>query len=159
MVPIQIHPILFYFFLGFAVLMSGLAVYFLYLIISNIIKDTIIFIDQSDRWYMIKDKIGNSALYTYNNKKYALGEAILNRRGKALYIFSVNKPSPMSISYNKAKWLSSESLMSVINNKLVQQLVKTTDSLKDSLLLFGAIGGMIAGIASVIILLKTFGVI
>ena len=159
MTPIALHPVIFYMMIGFLVMMSGMAIYCLWLVIKNIILDTIIFIDQSDRWTLIKDKIGNTPIYTHNNKKYVIGEAILNRKGKALYVFSVNKPNPMAISYNQAKWLDSGSLMSVINNKLVQQLVKTTDALKDSLVLYGAIGGMIAGMASVVVLLKVFEVL
>ena len=157
--PIILHPVIFYSFLSFSVILAAGCVFFMWKWLQKYFMDLIIFIDQSDRWKMVFDKIGSKSMYENEGKKYVLGDAILNRKGKALYIFSNNKPAPLSISYNKAKWLNSESLMAVINNKLVQQLVKTTDNFKDSLILFGAIGGMIAGLASVLILLKQFGVL
>lgn len=124
------------------------------------IRDTLIFIDKSNRWDIVKDKIRGLTSYTYRQKKYLLADncSLLNKKGKSLFVFSENKPAPMKLGYNESKWLTSESIMSILNNDLIQKLVKTSDSFKDSLILFGAIGGMIAGIASVVIMLKQFGV-
>lgn len=77
----------------------------------------------------------------------------------SLYIYSEGKPQPLIIDYNTSKWLSSDSMMSVINNKLIQKLVQPSNKALDSLMLFGALGGILAGISSALILLKTFGVL
>ena len=76
-----------------------------------------------------------------------------------MHIFSEGKPTPLTVKYNKLEWLSSESMMAIINNKLIQKLVQPSNTLVDNLILFGSIGGMIAGISSILILLKTFQVI
>lgn len=159
MTPIALHPIIFYLFLFILVLFMGGFTWVLWLYLKLLFMDCIIFIDKSNRWLMIRDKLKDSSTYSYGGKKYIIGEGILNKRGKALHIFSENKPNALDIKYNTAKWLSSESLMSVINNKLIQQLVRTSDTFTDKLILFGALGGILAGISSAIILLKQFGVI
>jgi hypothetical protein len=124
------------------------------------IKDTLIFIDKSNRWSIVKDNVRGMTSYSHLQKKYLLADncSLLNKKGKSLFIFSENKPAPLKLRYNASTWLTSESIMSILNNDLIQKLVKTSDSFKDSLIMFGAIGGFIAGIASVVILLKQFGV-
>lgn len=160
MTPITLHPIIFYFLLF---MMSVLAVAFVYILIEYMKihkKDTIILIDKSNRWKEIKDNVGGLTSYTHEEKKYLLADncSLLNKKGKSLFIFSENKPAPLKLSYNESKWLTSESMMSILNNDLIQKLVSTTNDFKDGLIMFGAIGGMIAGIASVVVMLKQFGV-
>ena len=123
-------------------------------------KDVLVFIDKSNRFNLVYDSVRGINSYTYNEKKYLLADdcSLLNNKGKSLFVFSENKPAPLKLTYNKSAWLTSESIMSILNNDLIQKLVRTTDAFKDSLILFGAIGGMIAGISSVVILLKVFGV-
>jgi len=161
MTPIIIHPILFYIFLGFAVIISFYGVWITWIFIKRYVGDLLLFIDKTNRWKIVYEKLKGASEYTHNDKKYFLSDktAILNSKGKAFFIFSENKPEPMKISYNDNKWVTSDSLLAIINNKLIQQLVKTTSELEDKLILFGAIGGMIAGVSSVLILLKQFGVI
>lgn len=158
--PIVIHPIIWYSLFSFSILFMIGCCIFMWMWLRMRFYDILIFIDRNNRWNLIFDKIRYSDTYTFNDKKYFLtaDSSILNRRGKAMYIFSENKPSPMRIKYNDAKWLTSETMQSIINNKLIQKLVQPSNSFADSLLLFGAIGGMIAGLSTVIILLKTFGV-
>jgi hypothetical protein len=135
--------------------------FFIYNWYKRYISDTLVFIDPSNRFEIVKDKITSKTTYNYKNKKYFLTDksSLLNRKGRSLYIFSQNKPAPMQVSYNNASWISSETLLTMINNDLIRQFAKTKGSIEDAILMLGAIGGMIAGIASVIILLKTFGVI
>ena len=159
--PIILHPIIFYFLIGMEVLFMGVIFWIFFKWYKASKFDYAIFIDKSNRWSIVRDMLGNSSTYVYDKCKYILDDKVglLNRKGKSLYIFSKGKPQGMKIEYNGAKWLSSESMMAVINNKLIQKLVQTQDSFIDKLLLFGAIGGMLAGIASTLILLKQFGVI
>lgn len=144
----------------FILLFLGLLGYVLSLYVKRIFLDCVIFIDKNDRWTMHFTKLYGETL-KMNEKIYYLQEkaGIVNRRGKALFIFSEGQPQPLHISYNKTNWLDSDSLMAVINNKLVQQIVKPTDSFKDNLILFGAIGGILAGMASLLILLIQLGVV
>lgn len=123
-------------------------------------KDVVIFIDKSNRWKMLYDSVAGKTEFSYKEKKYLLADncSLLNHKGKSLFIFSENKPAPLKLEYNKSTWLTSESIMSILNNDLIQKLVRTSDAFKDTLILFGAIGGMIAGISSIVIMLKQFGV-
>lgn len=157
--PISLHPIIFYSLFLFITILAGMCIFFFVQYYNTISKDLIIFLDNSNRWRHIWDNIKETASYKNKSKSYIVGKGILNRRGKGLYIYSDNKPNPMNIEYNSTKWLSSESLMAVINNNLIQKLVQPADAFKDKLLLFGAIGGIVAGLASVVVLLKTTGVL
>lgn len=136
----------------------GISIKKLYDIVS---KDRLIIIDKNNRWNITYINLKGKDQVKIKNKAYFLKEeaGLLNNKGKALYVFSENKPTPLSLNYSKIEWLDSESLMGVINNKLVQQIVRPTDAFKDSLMLFGAIGGMIAGLSSVFLLLQQLGVI
>lgn len=160
MEPISLHPILFYFLLFLMTIFAAGFIWILWEYWKIFIKDTIIFIDKSNRWVEIKENVRGMNSYTHLNKKYLLADncSLLNKKGKSLFIFSENKPAPMKLSYNESTWLTSESIMSILNNDLIQKLVKTSDALRDGFILFGAVGGMIAGIASIVILLKQFGV-
>ena len=123
--------------------------------------DKVLIIDKNNRWFLHSTNLSGKVEEKINKGSYILMEkcGLLNKRGKALYIFAENKPQPLKITYDKTEWLDSESLMGVINNKLVQQIIKPSESLKDTLFLFGAIGGLVAGLASIIILLIQLGVI
>lgn len=134
--------------------------FLIYKYYSFFLKDIMIIIDKNNRWRLIYTKFTGDKK-EIDNKVYFLTEnhGILNRKGKALFIFSENRPNPLQLGYNSAKWLTGESLMGIINNKLAQQIVKPKDNFKDILYLYGSIGGLIAGLASVIILLIQLGVI
>lgn len=97
----------------------------------------------------------------YDKQKYVIKKDAISvsKSGKALVIFSVNKPEPLKLEYNSAEWITSENMRNIINNELIKKLMQTSDSIKDMLLLFGSIGGIIAGIASAVMLLKTYGLI
>lgn len=156
-----VHPIVFYGITLFAFIFMAAAIWFMWLLMKRLFYDAVIFIDKSNRWKIIWDKVRDTQTYEYDKKTYFLKEdsSMLNSRGKSLHIFSEGKPSPLTIKYNKAEWITSGSMMAIINNKLIQKLVQPVNAFVDNLLLFGSIGGMIAGIASILILLKTFEVI
>ncbi len=161
MTPITLHPIIFYFLLFLLLLFAAGFIWILLRYYKIFKKDMIIFIDKSNRWSAVYDSVAGKTSYTHLQKKYLLADdcSMLNNKGKSLFVFSENKPAPLKLGYNESKWLTSESLMSILNNDLIQKLVRTTDSLKDGLIMFGAIGGLIAGISSIVIMLKQFGVI
>lgn len=123
-------------------------------------SDKIIFLDKNNRWELISTRLYGREKLEFNGQEYFLKEeaGLTSNRGKALYVFSINKPTPLRISYNKVEWLDSKSLMAVINNDLVRQIITPKSPLSDMLIMYGAIGGIIAGGASIIILLKQVGV-
>lgn len=133
----------------------------MYIYFRRYLKDVIMFIDKNNRWSLIYMKIKGLTEIKIGKRIYELVEncGLLNHKGKAFYVFAENKPQPMKLNYNTSKWLDSESLMSIINNKLVRMIVKPTDSVKDMFMLLGAIGGLVAGVAAVVILLIQLGVI
>jgi hypothetical protein len=124
-------------------------------------KDVILLIDKSNRFLLYYVDIGGSKNVKIGEHAYFFNEdcAKLNTRGKALYIFSQGKPTPLKIDYNKHAWLDSDTLLPVINNELVKQIVKPTDPAKEMMILLGAIGGVVAGIASIVILLIQLGIV
>lgn len=159
--PIILNPFLFYFFIAVMLFLSAIALFFAKEYCKQFTHDLIIFLDKSNRWFFVREKLLGINKYKHHGKEYLLMEncGVVNTKGKALYMFSENKPQPMKLEYNNSKWVTSDSMMSILNNELIQKLVNPSNSLKDSLILFGAIGGIIAGIASVLIMLKQFGVI
>ena len=156
-----VHPIVFYGITAFAFIFMVFSFWTLWLLIKRFFYDAVIFIDKSNRWSIIWDKVRDISTYTHNKMTYFLKEdsSMLNKRGKSLHIFSRGKPNPMVVKYNKAEWITSDSMMAIINNKLIQKLVQPSNAFVDNLILFGSIGGMIAGISCILILLKTFEVI
>lgn len=156
-----LHPIIFYLLLFWVVILTAVCFYLIIQIFKKFFDDYIIFIDPSGRFNILREKVKDETMFTYKDKQYVLTEdsALINKKGRVLYVYSENKPQPMHLAYNDVKWLNSESLMHVINNKLIQKLVQTSDALLDKIMLFGAIGGMIAGVSSALILLKTFGIL
>lgn len=139
----------------------GIAVTFCIMYFRLKWTDKLIFIDKSKRWWMLEKNIKQEEVINIDKMAYSTHKdaALLNRKGKALFIFSVNNPLPMKLDWKSSEWLSSETLMNTINNELIKKLVQLESKIKDLFLLLGAIGGIIAGIASVIILLRTYGAI
>lgn len=140
----------------------GAIIYFLYIWWGLRKKDYVILIDKNNRWKLKRIALFDKTDISVSGKTYNLIAecGLLNTKGKVLYIFSENKPSPLKLTYNRQEWLSSETIMNLINNKYIQLLMKATQTgIKDMLLIYGAIGGILAGCSSILILLKTFGVI
>ena len=123
--------------------------------------DRVILIDKNNRWREYYDKLFSKSAITIDNKKYFLVEdcGLVNEKGKSLYIFSENKASPLKIKYNDSQWIDAKSLLGMINNDLIQKMVRPTSPAVEQLLMIGAIGGIIAGLSSVVILLIQMGVI
>lgn len=159
--PITLHPVILYSLSAFTIAgMAGCGFLFWELVKKDKL-DMAIFIDKSNRWSSLSRNLYGADKLKHKEREYLLAEdcGLINKKGKALYVFSENKPAPLKLRYNDSRWLSSESIMSILNNDLIQKLVRPTNALADSLMLFGSIGGVIAGIASVLILLKQFGVL
>lgn len=155
-------PLWFIYSLGFILFLLFIVIYWLTRsLIINRFTDHIIFLDKNQRWKLIYDKISGKETYSYKNKTYHLNPdaGLLNVKGKALYLFTENVPTPLKFAKAKTEWLDSESLDGVIKNKIVQQIVKPTDKFMDMLMMFGAIGGILACIASGIVLLITLGIL
>lgn len=148
-------------FLSFVFLLLGIIVFLIWKYINQFISDKILFVDKNDRWSIYNVRLKGKTKIILHNKTYYLNPegGILNHRGKALYVFSISNPIPLRLRFKESEWLDSESLTGVINNKMVQKILTPQDSFIDTLLLIGAIGGIIAGISGVIILLMQLGVI
>lgn len=159
MTPVILHPFVFYFLLGGELLFMGTACYFCILWAKRYWSDAVLMVDKSNRWEIIYTSLKDKVSYFHLNKSYPLVKSLLNRRGKALFVFSEDNPAGMDISYNKGKWLDAESLKTAVNNDLIKKLIKPSSSLFDFLIICGAIGGIIAGLAATIHLLIATGVI
>ncbi len=121
-------------------------------------SDKIIIIDSNNRWRLYSTKLFGKNKFMLKEKAYFLSEdsSLLSEKGKALFIFSENKPHPLKLTYNKSSWLDSESLKNLINNNLLQMLLKANKR-ESFIVIIGAIGGIIAGLASVITLIIVSG--
>ena len=148
-------------FLGMLLTALGIMLYFVFALVKMRRKDILIFLDKNLRWDIIYTNISGLETYSHNGKSYHLHESagLLNKRGKSMYVFTINVPTPLHIKKNTTEWLSGESLDGVIKNKIVQQIVKPTDKFLDLLVILGSAGGILAAISSIIILLITLGVI
>lgn len=124
-------------------------------------RDMIIFFDNNMRWSLVYAKLKGIETYTKNDKIYHLNESasLLNNKGKVLYMFTENEPTPLKIERNETKWLNGASLKGIIDNNIIKQIVKPTDKFMDMLLLFGAIGGILSALSSIVVLLIVTGVL
>jgi hypothetical protein len=122
-------------------------------------KDIVIMIDKTGRWEIFFLNLFGQPSFELEGKTYFLNPetALLSKGGKSFYVFSKNKPMPLKLTYNEARWIGSDALMGIINNEFVKQIVKPIDTIKDMFLMIGAVGGIIAGISSLIILANQLG--
>lgn len=150
-----------YIFLFLYAVLFCFIIYFLFKWIRHTYSDIIIFISRDGRFNIKYTKLKDAKKVDYADGEYKLVEdsAILNRKGKSLYVFSVGNPVPLLLRYKKAEWLSSESIKAMLNNELIQKIVNPVNSTEKVLLLIGALGGIIAGLASLIILAMELGII
>lgn len=146
---------------GFIVILLGSCAFIWWYFWNKDRTDKVLFFDKNMRWHLLPYNLTGHDRLEAGTKTYFLNENLgfLNKKGKSLYIFHENNAQPMVIDKHSGKWLDPESLKGIINNKLVQLMLKPADEFKDTMLLLGAIGGMIAGISSAIILLIQTGVI
>lgn len=123
--------------------------------------DKIIFINQDNRWEEKTLNLKGFDFLNLGNSTYELtpNTALLNKRGKSLFIFSKNQPIPMGIKYRSWYDVDTKSLQAKIKNMDLQKIARGSDAIKDILLLIGAIGGIIAGISSLLILAIQLGII
>lgn len=123
--------------------------------------DKIILIDKTNRWQLISTRLKGSTEFKFGKDEYNIIEdsTLLNRRGKALLVYSKGKPTPMKLGYNMNRYLNNDSLKAVIKSKVLQKMLSSEDTLKDSLILIGSIAAILSAIASVVVLLKTFGIL
>lgn len=122
-------------------------------------KDILIFLEESDRFRIVYDDLRGVDVYKTGKSSYINKKPRLNSRGKALQIWTENKPQPSVIEHNKLEWLSADALTAVINNEIIKRLVELSSKLKDTLLLLGSISGIIGAMASITVLLIQLGVI
>ena len=142
------------------IFMLILAAFFpVFMLVRYRTTDKIIIIDQNNRWRLFSMKLFGKNKFNMKEKTYFLKEdaALISEKGKSLFIFSENKTQPIKITYNKAAWLDSESLKNLINNNLLQLMLKANKK-QDFIIILGAIGGAVAGLASVLTLLIVTGV-
>lgn len=161
MEQILIQPIILYIVIFIFLILFGSVVYLGWLFFKEYNFDSVILIDKSNRWNLVKARLSQYDKFTHKKKVYFLVQniALLNEKGKALYIFSEDKPTPLEIGYNKNQWLSSANLMSIINNEVAKKIVKESNKFSDILTMFGSLGGILVGVSSVLVLLIVTGVI
>lgn len=150
------------FFLSFVLLCLILTAIFMTKTMKRWLSDKIMIIDKNNRWKIYHTRLRGVDEKKIGGKTYIFDSksGLLNIRGKAFFLFSENNPAGAKIiEHKKVEWLDGKSLTGFINNKLAQQIIKPTDKLIDTLIVIGAIGGIIAGLASVVILLIETGVI
>lgn len=143
------------------ILFGALVIWMASILLARRRKDRILLIDKDLRWREFFVKTFSRTKATINKRDYYLVKdcGLVNERGKSLYVFTENQPQPLKIETNKQTWISAEQLRGMINNDLIEMMLRPAKSLGKGILLWGAIGGMIAGFASIIILLLELGLI
>ena len=123
-------------------------------------QNFIILIDKANRYKIHPFSYSGKKSIEFDKKSYFLVDdcALLNSNGKMLFIYSENKPNPMSIKYSKAEWLDSTSIRGAINNEYIARMVKPTDPVKDVLMYINLAAGIVSAAGVVIIALKLFEV-
>lgn len=161
MAVIQVDSIIVWGALGFIILLFGLLGYMLYKRYTEGRDDFIIMLSKVGRWRLIRMMVRSSSIFKLNTGSYTVEEktAIPDHKGRILLVYSEGKPEPMHLEYSKSEWLTSDALTTTLDNELLKRMVQLPMAAKDILMLIGAIAACLALIASVINLLKTFGVL
>lgn len=160
MQPIQLHPILFYFFIVMLFFVFTYAVMISWFYFSKWFKDVVLFIDAQNRWNLMYFKSRDADEIEYLGGSYVTKgiSPPLSKGGKALYMFSVGNPKPIQVLHKDAEQISSQTISSIINNKLVQVLMSLQSSFMNlQYIMLGA--SVVSAICSVFIILKVYGVI
>ena len=87
--------------------------------------------------------------------------ASVNRKGTAINFYTTKSAGSISIDpfKNKIDFISPEIVTKFIDENHVKLLTEKQNSVADMLSLYGSLGGIIAGIAAVILLLRDTGMI
>ena len=127
---------------------------------SKWFKDIIIFVDKQDRWALkyvnakgLDEIHHDEATYFVKGAKPPLSSG-----GKALFIFSEGNPNPKSLAHSEAKDIDGKTIMSIVNNKIMQVLMSLQGGFM-SMQYITVIASCISALASVLVALKMFGVI
>lgn len=146
----------------FILICLGTAIFFILRYISILKKDVIIFLDKNNRFNIKYGNVSGDSIKD-GKKTYYINRdgSPINRKGKGLFIFSENRPEPLSIRYNKkSEWADSETLMSMINNDMAKVAFQLDQLKKNSMLeLLSMISGLIAGAGVILLILVEFGVV
>jgi len=97
----------------FILLVLSLIITFAWILVNKWRSDKIIFVDKNNRWHLKDAFLYGKETYVYKDKKYHLNKdgGNMGRRGKVLYIFSINNPVPMKeIDFKAPQWLDAQSL-------------------------------------------------
>ena len=142
-----------------------LIMYLVYQIILWLMKDRVILVnkDNSLSFYTVNTK--NKTFIVIDKKTYPLdSEAVHTTKGKLFwkktYVFNENSSKPRKLTYIKDVQLSAESITKVMNDDAIQRLSKKAiDPGLQMMLILGAIGGLLASVASIVLLLRDLGII
>lgn len=157
--PIPIWQSIFYFII--ILLIFSMALLFIIAIRYRKIsrKDILIFIEEGNRFKIDYEDIKGQNIHKEKDKTYIIKDPLLNSRGKALQIWTHNKPQPLSITHNKNEWLNADALTAVINNEIIKRLVALSSKMKDIMMMVGAGCSVVAALCSIVVLLIQLGVI
>jgi len=161
MVPIALHPIIFYLFVFTAFMLLAYGVVISWFYFSKWFKDVILFVDKQNRWKFVYADTTGKEQVEYADGVYMLNRdksPPLNKSGKALFKFSVGNPQPESITHIETKEIDSKTIMSIINNKLVQILMSLQSGFM-TVQYIAVICAIVSAIASTLTALKVFGII
>ena len=161
MTPIAIHPIIFYLFVFCMLMIFAYSIAISWMHFSKSFKDVVLFIDAQNRWDLRYVNLKGTEEIAYQGGTYVVkGNFVppLNKSGKALFKFSVNNPQPETLAHSPAKEIDSKTIMSIINNKLVQILMSLQSSFV-AMQWIMLIASCVGAIASSLVALKAFGVI
>ncbi len=146
----------------FALLCFVLMLMFVWKNINRWLSDRVYFFDKNGRWKEVITKVRDEKPVIYKDMEYIRTEKSgnLSSRGKLLLMYDENNPKPkIPINYKGSDTVSAKTLKDIIDSRHVEQIAHPSNRFIDTMLLLGAIGGILAAISSVIVLLITLGII
>jgi hypothetical protein len=123
--------------------------------------DIQVFLTKENRFELNFQDTKNLPKIKYDGDSYNIIEhaSLLNKKGKSLGIWSKGKPLQLDLKYDESKWLDNKSLSNIINNELIEKVLRPKDLLGEILLILCTITSVISCIVIIIVALKIFGVI
>lgn len=161
MADFVIPQFIFYIFISFVILIMAYAAVISFIFFSRWWQDIIIFLDAQNRFSLKYANVGKSEEINHNDGKYitkSVEPVPLNKSGRALFIYSENNPEPMILKHKSAATMDSKTIMSIVNNKLIQMLMSLQSSFM-TLQYMITICSVISAVAGVFVALKVYGII
>lgn len=139
----------------------GFLLYFFWYLEKIKKYDMIIIFDEFMRWRLVLKNLKDQNKVYLGKNVYEINQkcSYLDKKGRSLNIFFHNKTNPLYIGPNGTEWLTADSISAIMNNDIIQGIVKPPENILDRYFWLIVFIGVFLTIAVSVIAMKIFNVI